>query len=136
MGDQWYNETEETWVQTLVGRRIVKTETRDPEDYLENPEYIEGIITLDDGTELAIIPNKGGCSCCKGDYYLTHLEAGSGSLITSATITYEEDDGDKTWELFVMCEGVAGQEKIMTIEGNDGSGYYGTGYLVKVTRVD
>lgn len=129
----WYDETQHEWATSLVGKRIfgvTQTEGERPEDEL-------GEIILDDGTELMIRPNKGGCTCGSGDYYITHLKAGSGGLITSAKVVHTSDttDDENMFELFVMCEGVAGEEKIMQIVGSDGNGHYGTGYLVKVSRV-
>lgn len=133
-----FNETEEQWAQELIGRRIVSAEVGHVTRPYEDPEAEVGILTLDDGTKLSITPNKGGCVCGAGDYFLNHFEAGSGGLITSARLTSEVDgyyEEDQTWELFVMCEGVAGEQKIMQIEGSDGNGYYGTGYIVEVVRV-
>jgi hypothetical protein len=90
-------------------------------------------ITLDDGTSLKIIPNEGGCICGAGDYSLTSLNRVD-NIITH--VEFNEVNTDKydewSYRIFVL----AGDEKInlLQVDGDDGNGYYGTGYQILVTR--
>lgn len=115
----------------LVGRRVVAASIGD----IAGDYRIEqgGILILDDGTELAVIPNQGGCVCGAGDYELKHL-ATVDNIITSVKLTRSEQknewDMETTYDIFVFC----GEDKINLahMEGSDGNGYYGTGYRVVV----
>jgi hypothetical protein len=92
----------------------------------------ESVLRLDDGTELDIIPNEGGCACLAGDYELTALN-GIENIITRVELTEEDDghdEGDRSYRIFVY----AGDERVnlVEIDGSDGNGYYGTGYEIRV----
>lgn len=89
-------------------------------------------LVLDDGTELTIEPNDGGCSCGAGDYAITALN-GCDNVITSVTVEEETDARDDTvYSVFVYAENQ--QINLLSVSGNDGSGYYGTGYRIRVTK--
>ena len=95
-----------------------------------NNDHLE----LDDGTVLRIIPNQGSCACDSGDYELTDLNEAD-NIITSVSVettTKHADDFDAayTYRVFV----VAGDKRInlFTVDGDDGNGYYGTGYVILV----
>lgn len=89
------------------------------------------LLRLDDGTELEIIPNQGGCACSAGDYELTELN-GIDNIITRVELTDNDppDEGDRSYKIFVY----AGDQRVnlATIDGSDGNGYYGTGYEIRV----
>jgi hypothetical protein len=113
----------------LLGRRItaVKLGAEAGDD-----AQVDGQLTLDDGTVVDVVPNDGGCSCGAGDYVLTHL-ATVDNVITDVRLAVDEgSDGEaaKTYRIFVY----AGNEEInvMTVDGDDGNGYYGTGYALHV----
>jgi hypothetical protein len=96
--------------------------------------WLDGQLTLDDGTVIDVVPNDGGCSCGAGDYVLTHL-ATVDNVITDVRLAVDQDgDGEdaKTYRIFVF----AGNEEInaVTVAGDDGNGYYGTGYELHVKR--
>lgn len=109
----------------LVGRSVTKVS----EDHLK----------LDDGTLLRVIPNEGCGGCTSGWYQLAHLE-GTENVITSVEFDVtpvKVTEGDYSWEqqayrIFVF----AGHDKInlLSVEGDDGNGYYGTGYSLVVRR--
>jgi hypothetical protein len=92
------------------------------------------VLRLDDGTELEIIPNQGGCACSAGDYELAGLN-GIENIITRVELddTGEPaDEGDRSYRIFVY----AGDERVnlVQVDGSDGNGYYGTGYEIRVRR--
>lgn len=88
-------------------------------------------LILDDGTELLIVVAEP--SCCSG-YDITELN-GCDNIITGANIVHTEGiDPDRTdphtYQLFVY----SGHKKInlLTVDGDDGSGQYGTGFVIYV----
>jgi len=96
-------------------------------------------LELDDGTMLRIVPNEGCGGCGNGWYELTDLNEVD-NIITSVSVETtskrNEDDYEQayTYRVFV----VAGDKRInlFTVDGDDGNGYYGTGYVVLVRGVD
>jgi hypothetical protein len=92
----------------------------------------EGILRLDNGTELEIIPNEGGCVCGAGDYELAALN-GIENVITRVDFETEDIDtdmGDLSYRIFVY----AGDQRVnlLSVDGSDGNGYYGTGYEIRI----
>ena len=112
----------------LIGRRVDKVN--------------EHTLLLDDGTVLEVRGNEGGCSCGAGDYDLTELN-GVDNVITAVSVetgyTDGEDrddwDGGAQWyKIFVYAE----NQQIMLAEfsGDDGNGYYGTGFNISVRKAN
>jgi len=105
----------------LVGRTVVSV----GEDQL----------LLDDGTELRIVPNEGGAVCGCGAYEITGLND-CDNVITGAKIVVDKhlpeshEDDHHIYQLFVF----SGHKKInlLTVEGTDGTGMYGTGFTIYV----
>lgn len=99
-------------------------------------------LVLDDGTLFRVVPNNGGCSCGAGDYDLTVLNRVE-NVITKVEFDYRPtgDDHrvDERWadsgyyRIFVF----AGDEKVnlLQVDGDDGNGYYGTGFSLLVRKV-
>ena len=94
-------------------------------------------ILLDDGTLIRVVPNR-GCSCEAGDYELADLNSVD-NIITAVTATereipteYEGDEPDRVYEVFVVAEHK--KLKLLSVSGNDGNGFYGTGYRLLVRR--
>lgn len=129
----------------LVGKRIVRADVRDRWD--SGPV---GELETDDGTVLEVWGNDGGCSCSAGCYPLAHLGCAEG-VITSVEVE-ERPDGDdvkcpgcgKSWScecseqeergfyrVFVVTES-EGRSLLASFEGDDGNGYYGTGWHLRV----
>lgn len=116
----------------LTGRRIVAAETghfgRPDRDWGDAPT---GKLTLDDGTTVLVVPNQGGCACSAGDYALTSLAA-CDKIITSVRVVDEVDraqewsEPDRSHRIYVVADAV--EINAVQIDGNDGNGYYGTGY--------
>lgn len=97
----------------------------------------DGIITLDDGTELYIHGNEGCGSCESGWYWLeeTFKQGTRKARIMSAYVAYDEDDEDapSIYTLFVMVDGNPTQLPLATVRGDNGNGYYGTGFTLTAT---
>lgn len=114
------NETNENEIrELLVGRKVTKV----ADDRLE----------LDDGTVLHLEGNDGCGGCSAGWYALTELN-GVDNVITNVELEYQalgkyEEDG--VYRIFVFADNQ--KVNLATFTGGDGSGYYGTGYTIKVT---
>lgn len=91
----------------------------------------DGLLELNDGTILKMVGNEGGCACSSGDYYLTNLNTHS-NIITSVDVKEESigEYSDTVYKLFVYSEGIG--TPVAEFEGNDGNGYYGTGFQIEV----
>ena|SRR3990167_5886567 len=90
---------------------------------------------LNDGTLLQIVPNTGGCSCGAGDYELTELNSCE-NIITNVEVvdSYPETTDyseTHTYEVFVYAENR--KINLLTVQGDDGNGYYGTGFWITVS---
>jgi hypothetical protein len=115
----------------LVGRRIVAAEQGSFKLGLNRwDDEAEGKLTLDDGTVVYVVPHIGGCSCGAGDYSLTSL-AKVDNVITSVRLAAEEgprewDEGPTSYRIYVVADAV--EINAVQIDGDDGNGYYGTGY--------
>ncbi|OOB90716.1 DUF7448 domain-containing protein [Rathayibacter sp. VKM Ac-2630] len=115
----------------LVGRRIVAADKE------------EQTLTLDDGMVVRVEPNEGGCACSAGDYELASL-ATVDNAITSVDVLdeafadtrgsdYQYAEDPHRYRISVYAGGVA--TDVAVIEGDDGNGYYGTGFALVVTEV-
>jgi hypothetical protein len=93
----------------------------------------DALLRLDDGTELEIIPNEGGRACPAGNYELTALN-GIENIITRVELDVVNpgEDQETSYRIFVY----AGNERVnlISVDGSDGNGYYGTGYEIRVKR--
>lgn len=117
----------------LVGRRIVKAERG---EWRQERWYdpATGKLTLDDGTIIYVRPNIGGCSCGAGDYELEHL-ATVENAITDVRLAVEQNgsyEETKSYRIYVIADAV--EINAVQIDGDDGNGYYGTGYSLLVVR--
>lgn len=95
-----------------------------------------GYMVLDNGLILRVDPNQGGCICGAGDYDVTSLERVD-NIITHVDFDIEHHDEYEeatAYRIFVL----AGHERInlLTVEGDDGNGYYGTGYDLSVVIME
>ncbi len=100
----------------------------------------DGTITLDDGTELYIHGNEGCGGCSSGWYWLeeTFKQGTRKARIMSAYVAYGEDRTEdeparSVYTIFVMVDGNPHQLPLATIRGDDGNGYYGTGFTLTAT---
>lgn len=95
------------------------------------------VITLDNGTELRIWGNDGCMSCSNGSYWLEQVfkRGNSKARIMSAYVDCDEDDGNPStvYTIFVMVDGNPHHLPLATVRGDDGNGYYGTGFTLTAT---
>lgn len=126
----------------LIGKSIVSATVSDenPDPYTQGPT---GTLTLSDGTVLKVWGNDGGCACSAGCYPLAMLNAPDG-IITNVEVDAKPSGDDKCPECgkWYDCEHqgfyrvfVVAKDKrlnLASFEGSDGSGYYGTGWWMRV----
>lgn len=127
----------------LVGRRIVGAEMGDFEVPRNSfwRDKAAGKLTLDDETEIFVIPNEGGCCCGAGDYFLEKL-ATVDNAITDVRLEAERANPDDKWgeygptsyRIYVIADNV--EINAVQIDGDDGNGYYGTGYELVVVPAE
>lgn len=90
---------------------------------------------LDNGVELQVLPNEGCAGCGNGWYDIEELN-GCDNAITNVEFECERLNPDDRWseeysyKIFVYAEDV--KIKIVQVDGDDGNGYYGTGYSIRV----
>lgn len=106
----------------LLGRRVITVIGGDT-------------LVLDNGVQIEVQPNEGCGGCASGRYELDELNS------CEAVITSVRTDDDVAnaghWEdrhaykIFVLA---ANKEQVLlSVSGDDGNGYYGTGYQLRVT---
>lgn len=95
-------------------------------------------LALSDGTVLQIVPNEGGCFCGAGDYDIDYINECENIITNVELIRSDHDKGDwdvqTSYDIFVY----SGHQKInlVSIKGDDGNGYYGTGFWINVMKAD
>lgn len=117
----------------LLGKRIVTAETGTfkAKSAYGWDETASGRLVLDDRTEVFVIPNEGGCACSAGDYDLEHL-ATVDNIITDVRLAAESQpdeygyEGPTSYRIYVFADNA--EINAVQIDGDDGNGYYGTGY--------
>jgi len=126
----------------LVGRSIEHSVVVDRVDYpgVYGPV---GIIGLSDGTNLMVWGNDGCPACPSGEYVLEYL-ANSTNVITNVEVDnvpgYDEPCAKHDGAYDCECSGwyrvfvVAADERVrvMSFEGGDGLGYYGSGWWLRI----
>lgn len=140
MTNTTYDETDGVKIaDLLVGRKVVRAEMGTfpipgAEDSVWN-KNAEGMLVLDDGTELYLTGNDGGCACSAGCYPLAQV-ATVDNIITSAVVNADPADDDGTgsgvYQIFVFADAAA--INVAEFRGTDGNGYYGTGFALTVVR--
>lgn len=121
----------------FMGRKVIEAIVFDEPKDVGHWTKASGGLVLDNGQFVYIIPNEGGCICGAGDYFLSSLNRVD-NIITRVEVVAESEreeediwyEGPTSYKIFVL----AGHEKInlMTVDGDDGNGYYGTGYELLV----
>ena len=106
--------------------------------YRKIVEAVDNTLILDNGVWLEVIANEGCCGCPNGWYYLTELNE-CDNVITNVEFVVDddyEDDGynDTSYKIFVYAENK--RIKILQVDGSDGNYEYGTGYSIRVRKLD
>lgn len=119
-GKDWIDYSEEDAIgKLLIGRQIVSVDGE--------------TMTLDDGKKITVHPNEGCGGCSSGWYSLSELNECE-AVITSVRCDVAGDqpgDFPTVYRIYVLA---AGKENVaMAVSGDDGNGYYGTGYQLEVT---
>lgn len=119
-----YDHTDEQEIRNLlVGRKVVKADTS------------TGIIKLDNGLVLRFEPNPGEEPYGEGEYFIDHLaEVDNVIMDVSFELDHLDDDGRFAYHLFVYAENK--KINLASVSGDDGSGWYGTGYRIHVLGVE
>jgi hypothetical protein len=97
---------------------------------------VDDTMILDDGTRLEFEGNY-GCCCGSGDYDITSMfkrGTPTARIMSAEVESHDVDDteySDTVYTLFVIVE----DERLPLVEcqGNDGNGYYGSGFTARVT---
>lgn len=111
---------EEKIKELLLYRKIVKCEKLNDQ---------EGILTLDNGTELIVKGNEGCGGCANGWYYLDEINECE-NAITNVECGLDGNDEDGVYHIFVFAD----NKKINCVQYSGGdNGWYGTGYSLYVT---
>lgn len=96
---------------------------------------VEGdTLVLDNGTELEVVGNYGCGGCYAGNYDVTELNTHLNAITNvefECEATSEGSEPDLAYRIYVLSADE--RTKIVQVEGNDGNGYYGTGYHINVT---
>lgn len=108
----------------FVGKSVVKAE-------MESGYSPRGLLTLSDGTTLRVGGNEGGCICGAGDYDLTELNTVD-NIITNVQVIEPPGEYERggCYQIFVFADNRP--INLATFEGDDGNGYYGTGFWLEV----
>jgi hypothetical protein len=131
----YYNENDvETLRDVLIGRSITSVQLGGNLPEIDKYSSSEGKITLDDGTELVLGGNDGGCSCGAGDYELTRLNDMPINGIMNVEVEVEKTDeySGNIYRIFVLAQDE--RFELAEFEGDDGNGYYGTGFWFSIIK--
>lgn len=112
---------EESVKELLLYRKIIKVEKIGDQ---------EGILTLDNGTQLFVEGNEGCGGCGNGWYDLYELNE-CDNVITNVKCEIDKDDGYDVYNIFVFAEDK--QINCVQYRGSD-NGWYGTGYSLSVKK--
>lgn len=113
---------EDTIKELLLGHKVTK--------------IADDQLLLDNDTVIKIVPNNGGCTCSAGDYSLTDLNEVD-NIITAVEVVDDVvadhwGEAAVSYKIFVVAEDK--KLKLMQVDGDDGNGYYGTGYEILVRK--
>jgi hypothetical protein len=118
----------------LFGRSVVSVRMGEFSEQIAYSETVQGEVQLDDGTVLKLAGNTGGCICGAGDYDLSRLNDMPINGITDVEVDVEDKDeyGEKVYRIFVLAQD--DRIELASFDGDDGNGYYGTGFWFAVVR--
>lgn len=123
MTTELYDYEQQAIANLLIGRKVVKVE--------------EDMLRLSGGVYLKFKGNEGCGGCASGWYDLTELNDVD-NIITNVefdyqpTDDYSDDYSDGYYRIFVFADNQ--KVNLVTFEGTDGNGYYGSGYSILVRQ--
>lgn len=92
-------------------------------------------LTLDNGTVLQVSGNEGCGGCSSGWYDVSALGEAPNAILSVDFTEGEKADGSRypetVYSIFVYQEGID-PVALVEVTGDDGNGYYGTGYHIDV----
>lgn len=98
----------------------------------------DGTLTLSDGTVLTIVPNYGEGWDGAGDFFLDRVATVENVTINvDALIEYDssrESGRREIYKINVYTAGIPTAQEIVSVSGDMENGYYGSGFVVIVTR--
>lgn len=128
--------TPEEYAKILRGRYVTDITLTDMDD---EGYALTATLTLDNGTTLTVEANEGCGGCANGWYHITRalVRGGRCARIMNARVEYTRNENDIKggWEkytIFVMIDGNETQLPLITAQGDDGPGGYGTGFTLTV----
>lgn len=87
-------------------------------------------LLLDNGTKLQICPNQGCGGCNNGWYDIDELNECDNAITDVKFEAISENGYAYIYQIFVYAENK--EIKLLEVSGNDGNGYYGSGYRINV----
>jgi hypothetical protein len=136
MSDSHNHDDVEALRSALAGRSVVAVKmVEDAEETVGKwGPQVEGEVHLDDGRVLKLAGNE--CACSAGEYNLTQLNDMPINGIMDVAVEVddagvdEDGEGPQTYRLFVLAQDE--RIELATFDGDDGNGYYGTGFWFTV----
>lgn len=97
----------------------------------------ESTLELDNGIRLTVHGNDGCGGCSSGWYELKELNGMDSAIMNVEFVEEENSYGEGYWDnqiyrVFVYAEGISA--KLIEVAGDDGNGYYGSGYWIDVVE--
>ncbi len=126
-------------LRTLIGRYVTNIElgTFIADQWIEDCEKPQALLTLDDSTQLVAMGRSGGCVCGQGDFEFTKAfyQGSPTARITNAMVEmdgqeqYGGDFSATCFKVFVIVD----DEKLPLLEfdGFEGDGYYSRGFWLR-----
>lgn len=119
MSAQKFDHTAEDGIRELfVGRSIVSA--------------VDNVLTLDDGTQIELRGNSGSWGSSSGNYMLDQVSIHPNLITGVALASIREDETRRTYKIFVYTGAIF--TEVASFAGDDGSGWYGTGYTLEVVE--
>lgn len=130
------NFDEQDTIGLLIGRYVTNIETGTfiTNEWMDECEKPQALITLDDGTQLVAMGTSGGCVCGQGDFEFTKAfyQGSPSARIMNAMV---EMEGEPGYDIDISATGfkvfvIVDDEKLplLEFEGYEGDGYYGRGF--------
>ena len=139
--------------ENTTNNTIILNQDSTPEEYARilRGRYITGItltdmdcdgyahtatLTLDNNDVLTLEANEGCSGCANGWYHITraYYRGNQTARIMNAHVEHSQDnnyaDGWEKYTIFVMIDGNETQLPLLTTQGDDGPGAYGTGFTL------